>query len=163
MNTDRKLRQRILAILERDPSLGAEAIAVSVHDEVVGLYGHAETPEQALRAERLIAEVPGVRALTSEIEVAAGANPAEFGDYDLARAIRNDFRQRAYLGFDRIFVKVKDRSVTLEGELNWRYQARLAEQHVLRVSGAREIVNLLQARDELGVDIVTGTVGRVAV
>jgi osmotically-inducible protein OsmY len=163
MNTDRTLKQQVLEVLERDQSLPAEAIAVSVHDEVVSLYGRTETAEYAARAESLTKLVPGVRALTNEIEVEAGRDPAEFGDYDLARAIRNDFKQKPYLGFDRIFVKVKDRGVTLEGEVNWGYQIRLAEQYVQRIGGAAEIVNLLQATSELSRETVAGSVGRMAV
>jgi osmotically-inducible protein OsmY len=46
-------------------------------------------------------------------------------------------------------VTVRNRTVTLEGEVNWRYQVRLAEQQVVRLGGAGKIVNLLTARFDI--------------
>ena len=163
MKTDCSLRREVLAALERDPSLPAEAIGVSVHDEVVCLHGWAETSEQVTCAERLTRLVPGVRALISEIEVGLGSTTAEFGDRGLARSIRNEFKLKPHLGFDRIFVKVGDRIVTLEGEVNWRYQIKLAEQYVLRTGGTKGVVNLLQARHDLKGDAMPLQAERVAV
>ncbi len=150
MKTDRSLRQQIVAALEEDPSLPAESIAVCVHDEVASLHGCVSTPEQMTRAERIAQSVRGVRALTSDIEVEPGPAPAAFSDGDLARAIRNEFKQKPHLGFDQIFVKVKRRVVTLEGEVNWLYQVRLAEQYVRQTGGAKDIVNLVEARHNRG-------------
>lgn len=145
MKSDSKLRQEIMAVLDAEPGLDGTSIGVSVQAGVVGLFGRAETTAQAASIEQAVKRTAGVCTLTNEIEVRR-QRFLEPDDYDIARRIRSDFSHKAYLGFDRIMVTVRNRTVTLEGEVNWRYQVRLAEQQVVRLGGAGKIVNLLTAR-----------------
>lgn len=144
MDGDGRLRREIMAALDEEPLLDGTSIGVSVQAGVVGLFGRAESADQVAAIERVVKQTAGVRTLTNEIGVKR-QRFLEPDDYDIARTIRSDFSRKAYLGFDRIMVTVRNRTVTLEGEVNWRYQVRLAEQQVVRLGGAGKIVNLLCA------------------
>jgi osmotically-inducible protein OsmY len=147
MNSDSKLKREIMAALEAEPGLDGSSIAVSVQAGVVGLFGRAETADQVAAIEKATKRTAGVRTLTNEIEVRR-QRFLEPDDYEIACTIRSDFSRKAYLGFDRIVVTVRNRTVTLEGEVNWRYQIRLAEQQVVRLGGSGRVVNLLGARSD---------------
>jgi osmotically-inducible protein OsmY len=148
MKSDSRLQRQVIAALDQDPNVEGTAIGVCVKGDVVSLFGHAQSLEQAAAAERAAKQVAGVRALTNEIEVDAQGFPYEPRDHDVARAIRNHCDRRVHLHLDRILVTVRNGVVTLEGEVNWLYQAKLVEQQVLRLGGVKTVLNLLRTTTE---------------
>ena len=148
MKSDSRLQREVIAALDQDPNVEGTAIGVAVKGDVVSLFGRARSLEQAAAAERAAKQVAAVRALTNEIEVETQDFPYEPRDYDVARAVRNHCDRRAHLHLDRILVTVRNGVVTLEGELNWRYQAKLVEQQVLRLGGVKRVLNLLRTTPE---------------
>ena len=72
-SADRELTGRVRGALHANFGTTAKEIDVLVRDGFVFLYGAVPTESLRVRAERVAAAVPGVRAVDNELSVASGS------------------------------------------------------------------------------------------
>lgn len=145
LRTDEEIQQDVLDELDWDPEVEVRDVGVTVHDGVVTLTGTVESFLKKWAAERAALRVEGVRAVVNHIEVV----PRGLGvrtDEDIARAVANALEENPAIPAGPIKVRVEEGLVTLEGEVDWHYQRREAEESACRISGVKSVINLLTVR-----------------
>ena len=133
------------AELEWDARIRSTEIGVAVKDGVVTLTGWVDSYAKKLAAERAAHRVRGVKAVANEIEVLLPSS-AERTDADIALEASRELAWEALVPADQIEVTVSRGIVTLRGEVSWEYERRAAERAVRRLSGVRNVVNLIKVR-----------------
>jgi len=142
---DKDLRLDIIDELDFEPGIDAADIGVAVDDGVVTLTGHVASYAERLNARRIVESIRGVRAIADKIEVRpAGADVTS--DDEIARRVADLLAWNASVPAEKVRVTVSKGIVTLEGELEWRYQAEAAERAVSRLAGIVGIGNHLTVR-----------------
>jgi len=137
---DTKLQHRVLAELEWDPSVEASKIGVAAKDGVVTLTGSVTSYADKMTAERVAKRVYGVKAVANDIEIKL-LGSTERNDSDIAAAAVNALTWDASVPDDRITVTVRHGWVTLEGEVDWRYQKEAAERAVHKLIGVKGVTD----------------------
>ena len=130
----------VLAELEWDPEVDATDVGVEVDDGVVTLTGTVDAFTQRWAAERAALRVQGVRAVANDIAVRL---PGVVTDTDIAKAVATALEGNTLIPRDRIRVTVEDGWVTLEGEVDWQFQRREAEDAIRGLAGLRGVTNLI--------------------
>lgn len=143
MITDHKLRQDVIDELDFEPSLDAAHIGVGVRDGVVTLTGFVSSYADKVAAERATRRVFGVKAIAQEIEVRLPSDKRTADDEIAKRAV-DVLKWRVGVPADQITVKVEKGIVTLDGEVEWEYQRKIAEHAVHALSGVMAIHNLIR-------------------
>jgi len=147
---DYQLRQDVLDELDFEPSITAEHIGVGVHAGVVTLSGFVPSYGEKLAAERAVRRVKGVKAIAEEIEVRLSSDK-KIADAEIAERAVDILKWRVGLPADRIAVKVEKGTVTLTGEVDWRYQADTAGAAVHNLGGVALVLNNIRVKSPVGV------------
>jgi Predicted periplasmic or secreted lipoprotein len=135
------LQHDVLTELEWDPSIEAGKIGVSVENGVVTLNGHVSNYSEKSAAERIAKRVKGVDAVANDIEVKLDLE-GQRDDTDIAKAALDALRWNVALPRDKVKVMVTNGGwVTLEGEVDWDYQRRVAFDAVRSLRGIRLVTN----------------------
>ena len=137
---DLQLRQDVLDELEWDPRLDARSIGVAIEDGIVTLTGRVSSYAEKTDADKTVKRVYGVRGVANELEVKLAAT-AERTDTDIARSAATAIDWSASLPKDRIKVGVSKGWVTLDGDVDWQYQKRVAEDAVRDLTGVRGVTD----------------------
>jgi osmotically-inducible protein OsmY len=140
--TDVEIQRDVLDELDWDPEVAVTDVGVEVDDGVVTLTGTVESFLKKWAAERAALRVDGVRAVVNHIQVI----PKGIGtrtDTDIARAVATALEENPSVPSDRIKVRVEEGRVTLEGDVDWHYQRREAEESTRRVAGVKSVINLV--------------------
>jgi len=145
MATDSDIKGDVEAELRWDPDIDASDIAVSVKDGVVTLTGFVRSYSQKYGAERGVKKIRGVRGVANDIEVKL-PSLNERADPDIARdAVAALKRELPYSG-EHIQVVARNGWLTLEGEVEWKFQSDRAEEVVRRVRGLKGVTNLIHLK-----------------
>jgi osmotically-inducible protein OsmY len=147
MRTDSDILKDVVAELKWEPGLRDDDIAVSVRDGVVTLGGFADSFADKWRAERVASRVKGVRAIADDIEVRLPST-SERPDPEIARAAVNALEWNILVPHDRLKVTVEKGWVTLEGEVDYYYQAEEAERSVRHLTGVKGVTTLITVRSQ---------------
>jgi osmotically-inducible protein OsmY len=142
MRSDLEIQADVVAELRWEPGLRDDDIAVAVRDGVVTLAGYVDSYADRWRAERAAARVRGVRAVANDLEVKLPRG-LERTDPELARAVLNALEWNTLVPHDRIKVTVDRGWVTLEGDVDYYYQAEEAERAVRTLTGVKGVTNLI--------------------
>jgi len=145
VRTDAEIQKDVLDELDWDPEVEVTDVGVEVDDGVVTLTGTVDSFLKKWAAERAALRVDGVRAVVNHIEVV----PKGIGmrtDTDIARAVATALEENPSVPTDRVKVRVEEGRVTLEGEVDWHYQRREAEESTRRVAGVKSVINLITVR-----------------
>lgn len=145
MKNNEQLQRDVLEELRWEPSVDAAAIGVTSNDGVISLTGHVPSYATKVAAEKATKRVEGVHGMANEIEVRL-PRWAKRDDADIARAALDAIEWNVDLPEDRIQVLVKDGWVTLEGDVDWRYQRMTTEDVVRRLTGVRGVTNLISVK-----------------
>ncbi len=137
---DFDLRRDILEELEWDPSIDARTIGVAIEDGIVSLTGHVPSYADKVSAEKIVKRVHGVFGVANDIEVALPLN-AERNDIDIARSAVNALDWNVAVPKDSAKLSVTKGWVTLDGDVEWYFQKRAAEEAVRNLSGVRGVTN----------------------
>lgn len=156
---DNRLQQLVLDELDWDPTVHAADIGVSVHDGVVTLNGHVTTFAEKRAAEEAAQRVAGVEAVAEEIDVRMAGDDRPT-DSELADAVVHAIKWHVYLPEKKLRVKVEEGVVTLQGEVEWKYQIGKAVDAVRAIRGVRGIINLIQVRPRLTPDDIKDRIKR---
>ena len=147
MRTDTDIQKDVIAELKWEPGLRNDDIAVGVRDGVVTLAGYVDSYADRWRAERAASRVKGVRAVVNDIEVKLPSG-SQRTDPEIARAAVEALEWNILVPHDRIKVKVDRGWVTLEGDVDYYYQAEEAERTVRQLTGVRGVTNLITVRTQ---------------
>jgi len=136
--SDETIRKDVILALEWDPKLNRNNIGVAVSEGVVTLTGVVPNYQMKLEAETTAKSVYGVRAVANDIEVRVDSRRT---DAEVARAAVAALERHILIPSDRIKVAVRDGVVTLEGEVRWHSQRKLAESAVRKLEGVKSVTN----------------------
>jgi len=141
--TDNDIKRDVEAELRWDPDIDASDIGVAVKDGVVTISGFVRSYSQKYEAEREAIKVKGVRGLVNDVEVklpSLNERPDPEVVRDAVAAIK---RELPYSG-EHIQVIARNGWLTLEGEVEWKFQSERAEEAVRRIKGLKGVSNLIR-------------------
>ena len=141
--TDEAIQSDIMFELAFDPKITSRDIGVAVKDGVVTLTGFVSSYWEKDAAEQAAKRVYGVRAVANNIHVKLTSKRT---DPEIARDAVRALESRVFIPSDKIKVTVKNGEVTLEGEVRWQFQKRLAESAVKKLDGVVNIVNNIRVK-----------------
>lgn len=141
--TDEQLQREVMEELKYDPQVQVNEIGVIATEGVVTLTGWVDSYIKKWRAEEAAHRVRGVRAVANDIEVRLAS---ERTDADIAAAAVRALSWNASVPAEQIKVTVSKGWVTLEGEVEWQYQRKEAENAVRRLWGVRGVSNLITVK-----------------
>ena len=147
---DYELKQAVLAELEWVPEVDASKIGLSAEDGVITLTGRVHTYSEKWNAERIVKRVRGVKGLANDIEVAVTIGDQR-DDTDIAQSAVNALEWNSSVPKNRITVTVSKGRITLEGEVDWNYQKRAAEDAVRSLRGIHGVTNQIAIRPRVAV------------
>jgi len=153
MKTDSQIQKDVIDQLGWEPILHASEIGVAVKEGVVTLSGRVDTFSKKIVAEKAAKKVSGVKAIAVDLEV--GVSPLfKKSDTEIAETVLNALRLHTAVQEDRIKIKVEDGLVTLEGNVEWEYQRKAAQQSIENLPGVRDVNNLIMIRPTvLAIDV----------
>jgi osmotically-inducible protein OsmY len=140
--SDSQLQQDVLQELKFEPSISASQIGVTAKDGIVGLTGNVQNYAARYAAVHAAERVAGVKAVTDELKVDLPAFHVR-NDEDIARAAVNELQWDVWVPADQIKVKVDGAWITLEGEVDYKYQKTAAEDAVRNLTGVKGVVNMI--------------------
>ncbi|HXY52260.1 MAG TPA: BON domain-containing protein [Terriglobales bacterium] len=138
---DSQLQQNVLQELKYEPSISASQIGVTAKDGIVGLTGNVQSYAAKYTAVHAAERVAGVKAVAEELKVDLPAYHVRI-DEDIARAAINALQWDVWVPADRIKVRVEDRWITLEGEVEYKYQQDAADA-VCNLTGVTGVTNMI--------------------
>ena len=142
---DLNLRKDVLAELEFDPSIDARTIGVAVEDGIVALTGHVPSYADKTNAEKIVKHVHGVIGVANDVEVKISVG-AERDDVDIARSAVNALEWNVSVPKNRVKVGVTKGWITLDGDVDWYYQKRAADEAVRLLAGVRGVTNKITVK-----------------
>jgi osmotically-inducible protein OsmY len=134
MWNDDRVKTAVLEELAWEPSVGAAHIGVTAKDGVVTLLGHVETYAEKHAAETAARRVKGVKAVAEEIEVRLAFDNTRSDD-EIAAAVVHRLAWNSVVPPGAVGVKVEHGWVTLDGQVDWRFQKDAARQDIRRLWG----------------------------
>lgn len=148
MKTDAQLQKDILAELAWDPAVNATDVGVIVKDGVVTMTGHLTNFAEKYATERAVRRVSGVKALAIDIEVRLSPSYKR-SDSDIAAAVQRAIDWKVVVPDDCIQPKVENGWITLDGEVQWKYQRKAAERAVRDLFGVVGVTNLVKVKPKI--------------
>jgi len=137
-----ELQKNVLQELNFEPSVDAAGIGVTAKDGIVSLTGSVKSYAEEYAAVHAAERVMGVSAVTDELKVDLPAFHVR-NDEDIAKAVIHALEWDVWVPLDRIKAKVADGWVTLDGEVDYYYQKRAAENAVRNLTGVKGVTNLV--------------------
>lgn len=153
MKTDSQIQKDVIDQLGWEPMLHASEIGVAVKDGIVTLSGIVDTFTKKIEVEKAAKKVSGVKAIALDIQV--GVSPIfKRTDGEIAEIVLNALKLHTAVQEDRIKIKVEDCIVTLEGNVEWEYQRKEAQNAIENLPGVRDVSNLIIVSPRvLGLDV----------
>jgi osmotically-inducible protein OsmY len=145
MRTDQEIKQDVERELRYDPDIDATDIGVAVQDGVVTLAGFVRTYGDKWTAERDAKRVLGVRAVANDLDVRLPVTDVRT-DPEIAREVARQIKHFLPLPSEHITATVRDGVVTLEGEVEWKFESQRAEDAVRLVKGVKGVTNLVAVK-----------------
>jgi osmotically-inducible protein OsmY len=141
--SDDTIRKEVAYELEWEPKLKDQRIGVAVKDGVVTLAGTVPSLWMKQEAEKAAKRVYGVRGVANDIELNLISKRS---DSEIARDAVEALENRLLIPSDKIKVTVRRGWVTLEGEVRWQFQRKLAESAVRKLEGVAGITNEIRLK-----------------
>jgi len=138
MKSDAQLQNDVTEALKWEPNIDEAQVGVNVKAGIVTLTGHVPHFLQKTAAEEAAKRIYGVKAVANEIDVRIPSS-GQRSDTEIATAAVSALRWDASVPDDAIKVTVTNGWVKLEGELEWDFQRKAAEDDVHRLIGVRGI------------------------
>ncbi len=149
MKTDSELKRDVENELQWEPSINEAHIGVSSKDGVVTLSGHVPSFAEKYGAEKATKRVYGVKAVADELEVKL-ATDTKRSDEELAQACIKALQANCSVPDEKIKVVVNNNGwVTLEGDIEWKYQKDAAEQSIRSLVGVISVFNNIKLRPRI--------------
>ena len=142
MRSDSDIKRDVEQELRWDTDIEASDIGVAVKDGVVTLSGFVRSYTQKWQAERDAKRIAGVVGVANDIEVRIPSIDQR-PDPEIARDAVAALKWELPYSADRIKLVVTNGTITLEGDVEWNYQKKRAEEAVRRIKGVRAVVNMI--------------------
>jgi osmotically-inducible protein OsmY len=151
---DSGIRDDVRTELKWDPRVHDPLnLGVAVKNAVTTLSGTTGSYAEKWAAGRAAERVAGVAAVANELVVRPPGS-MERTDEDVAQAVVNALRASLSVPDERIKVAVATGWVTLEGDVDHRYQRESAEQAIRFLVGVRGISNLVTVKPPVNENVV---------
>lgn len=145
MKSDTQLQNDVTNSLKWEPQIDESQIGVNVKAGIVTLTGSVPFFAQKSAAEQAAKRVYGVKAVADEIAVRL-PSAGERSDTDIARAAVDALVWNASVPDDKIKITVTNGWVKLEGDAEWDFQRKAAEEDVRRLIGVKGITNVIAVK-----------------
>jgi osmotically-inducible protein OsmY len=145
MKTNVHLQQDVIDELQYEPSVEAAGIGVTAKDGIITLSGSVKSYFEKLSATKAAERVSGVKAVVDELKVRLSYTHQR-GDEDIAQAALQALEWDVQVPHTKIMVKVEQGRVTLEGDVDYRYQQTAAIDAVRNLTGVTGVVNLIHLK-----------------
>jgi osmotically-inducible protein OsmY len=143
MRSDKEIQHDVELETKADPKIESTDIAVAVKDAVVTLTGFVHHYNEKAEAENAAKRVNGVKAVANDIEVRL-PDVDQRPDPEIARDAAAAIRHQLPTAWEPVKITVVGGRITLEGEVEWRYQRELAEDSVRRLRGVTGVTNRIR-------------------
>jgi osmotically-inducible protein OsmY len=140
MQLDKELQADVIRELEWEPKVDSANIGVAVDKGAVTLTGHVNTYTELIAAEGAALRVYGVLAVANELVVKLAGDRTR-DDSDIALAISNQMAWNAAIPHQAVKAKVTHGWVTLEGQVDWAYQAEAANKLARGLIGVKGVTS----------------------
>ena len=140
---DQDIRRDVEAELAWEPDVQSTDIAVKAKDGIVTLTGFVRNYSEKYEAERVAKRVLGVKAVVNDLEVKL-AGGSERLDREIAEDALAALKRDLPVSSQGLQAVVRDGWITLEGQVQWDFQRRMAEDAVRKVRGVKGVVNLIR-------------------
>ena len=147
MNTDEILQKNVQDALKWEPQLQAAEIGVIAKNGIVTLTGTVDNYYKKNEVENAIKKVSGVKAIVEKIQIKT-SDSKDITDNIIAERILNVFKSDFSIPHEKIKLKVEKGWVTLEGNVNWKYQKEASKSAVTALMGVRGVTNNIKTRTE---------------
>lgn len=145
---DISLRHDVEDELEWDPVVDASKIGIAASEGVVTLTGAVRSYSDKWNAEKIAKRVHGVQAVANEIEVVIDESERR-DDPEIAASAVHALGWNFSIPKERIKVTVSKGWLTLDGEVDWQYQRRAAEDAVRHLRGVRGLSDQIVVRPKV--------------
>lgn len=145
MRTDSEIQRDVQDELEWDPDIDSKNISVKVSDGVVALTGFVPSYSDKYSAERIAKRIVGVKAVANDLEVKL-ATGSDRPDPDVAREAVERLQRDLPYSSKNIKTTVRNGWITLEGDVDWDFQRRMAEAAVRTIKGVKGVTNLVHVK-----------------
>jgi osmotically-inducible protein OsmY len=146
MKSNQDLQKEIQEALKWEPLLHAAEIGVIVKDGIVTLTGTVDSYAKKLEAENATKKVAGVKALVEKIEIKHHNSSSKLDDTEIAQNITQALKWNLEVPKEKVRVKVEHGWITLEGELQWKYQSDCVIGSVKNLLGVTGISNKIKIK-----------------
>jgi osmotically-inducible protein OsmY len=153
MNTDKTIRETVMAELKWEPAVNALLIGAMVENGVATLAGFVHSYPEFWHAAKATLRTPGVKSLNNELVVKLLATQKR-SDADIKSSAENCLQWMTYYSRDTIKASVKDGWLTLSGEVEWHYHAVAAEETLVYLMGVKGINNALAVKAKLNTLVI---------
>lgn len=140
MKNNIQVQTDVRAELAWDPRVDDREIRVAATDGVVTLTGSVPSFAAKEAAEHAAERVFGVKAVANDLTVAV-PSLYQRSDTDIAKAVVDALAWDVQVPDIRIKAAVKNGWITLEGDVEWRYQRDAAARAVRNLAGVRGVTN----------------------
>jgi len=159
MRSDQDLQKDVQDAINWEPLLNIAQVGVTVIDAIVTLTGTVNSYFKKMKAEEAAANVTGIRAVLEKIEVRFD-NDDNKTDGEIAMEVLHALKANWQVPYHKIKVKVEDGWVTLEGDVEWKYQADAVKKSVLNLDGVKVVTNHIVVQPETVDELVKGAIER---
>jgi osmotically-inducible protein OsmY len=142
--SDIQLKQDIEAELRWDPKVNPARIGVTVDKGTVSLMGAVDTYAEKWAAENAAKRVGGVRAVAADLTVKV-PEPHKHTDSEIAAAALSALKLNVWIP-QTVTVNVEQGRITLQGEVEWKYQSDSAESAVRYLAGVVSVSNFVSIK-----------------
>ncbi len=146
--TDSEIKNDVLLELKYEPSVKTTDIGVLVKDGTVTLNGNATSYGEKWDAVNAAKRVRGVNAVADEIKVKFTYS-SDRTDGDIAANAVNQIKWSTTIPENSVQITVRDGWITLEGEVEWRYQYTAAQDVMQYLAGVKGVSNLITIKPTL--------------
>ena len=146
--TDSEIKTDVLCEFKYEPSVKTTDIGVLVKDGTVTLNGNATSYGEKWYAVNAAKRVRGVNAVADEIKVKLTYS-YDRTDGDIAANAVNQIKWSTTIPANSVQITVRDGWITLEGEVEWRYQYTAAQDVLQNLAGVKGVSNLITIKPTL--------------
>lgn len=157
MKTDTQIKKDVERELEWDPKVSTHDISISVSNGVVTLRGEVDSYAKKIAAENAVKRTSGVSGLAEEVTVHI-PRAWERTDTEIAEAAVASLRWAASVPDDKIQVVVDNGWVTLEGDVQWKFQKEEAEKAIRKNAGIKGVSNNIHIVPDVETPVVKSAI-----
>jgi osmotically-inducible protein OsmY len=142
MRKDKDLQADVMQQLTWEPGVDSASIGVGAAGGAITLFGHVKSYAEKVAANRAAKRVYGVRAVADELLIEPPHHHLH-DDTDIAETVARVLDSSAKVPKGAVRAKVSNGWVTLEGRVDWDYQAKAASDQVRGLTGVLGVSNFV--------------------